>query len=66
MEILCPDHIIQHPRQRVPPLPKTKATAKRGVLYIYATAAVPIFDHVFLLFLGGFRSQIVSMTFLGP
>ena len=33
---------------------------------IYATAAVPIFDHVFLLFLGGFRSKIVSMAFLGP
>ena len=33
---------------------------------IYATAAVPIFDHVFLLFLGGFRFQIVSMAFLGP
>ena len=33
---------------------------------IYATAAVPIFDHVFLLFLGGFRSQIVSIAFLWP
>ena len=33
---------------------------------IHATAAVPIFDRVFLLFLGGFRSQIVAMAFLGP
>ena len=33
---------------------------------IYATAAVPIFDHVFLLLLRGFRSQIVSMALLGP
>ena len=34
---------------------------------IYTTATVPIFGHVFfLLFLGGYWSQIVSMAFSGP
>ena len=56
---------IQQPRQRVPPLPKTKATAKRGVLYM-PQQPCPFSTTFFLPFLGGFRSQIVSMAFLGP
>ena len=56
---------IQHPRQRVPPLPKTKATAKRGVLYMPQQSCL-FSTTFFVLFLEGFRSQIVSMAFLGP
>ena len=39
-------NLIQHPQQRVPPLPKTYGIreARRA---IYATAAVPIFNHVY-------------------
>ena len=47
-----------------PPKNQGNPEARRA---IYATAAVPIFDHVFfLLFLWGFRSHIVSVAYLGP
>ena len=53
-----------HPSQK-PRQPRSEELP--WFLPIYTTATVPIFGHVFfLLFLGGYWSQIVSMAFSGP